>query len=253
MLLQLPPCFLGVPQSCHHHLPHASGTWTAQQRRCQLRAGCVTTGCPAATGQELLLNPLLSPGSSGSAQPCCYLRAAAPAAVPGRPCKNKCLNVRAPALHSFVAMFGRMSPSAVSTSTKTVLLPTCEGTETAEQTSCVHTVRCGAAYVFYLYTPPWETQEILQPSLAEFNAVCTLISIETSRQQRLIRRQEHHLQLTLCFPALRRGKAPYLSRQAMGSAANPRHMLRAGHRGIQQLIGSSGHHLCCCVACCWLE
>lgn len=26
----------------------------------------------------------------------------------------------------------------------------------------------------------------------------------------------------------------------MGSAAKPRHMLRAGHPGIQQLIGSSG-------------
>lgn len=34
-------------------------------------------------------------------------------------------------------------------------------------------------------------------------------------------------------------KAPYLSRQVMGSAAKPRHMLRAGHPGIQQLIGSS--------------
>lgn len=58
-------------------------------------------------------------------------------------------------------------------------------------------------------------------------------------------------QLILCFPALRRGKAPYLSRQVMGSAATPRHMLRAGHRGIQQLIGSLGQHLhhrrCCRV------
>jgi len=50
----------------------------------------------------------------------------------------------------------------------------------------------------------------------------------------------HLFQLSLCIPEQRRDEAPYLSRQAMGSAANPRHMLRAGHPGIQQLIGSLG-------------
>lgn len=54
--------------------------------------------------------------------------------------------------------------------------------------------------------------------------------------------------------------APYLSRQAMGSAAKPRHMLRAGHPGIQQLIGSSrgwqgaatgGGDTTCPAVLCW--
>lgn len=67
-------------------------------------------------------------------------------------------------------------------------------------------------------------------SAACFLEVCTPLSSLTSHPRR------HGLlqvRLSLCIPG-----APYLSRQAMGSAAKPRHMLRAGHPGIQQLMGS---------------
>lgn len=97
------------------HLPHASKS----QREWGQHRSCATwepdtslSGISVAIGWELLLPRLLSLGCPrGSAQPRCYLCAAAPAGIPRHPDKNKHLNVKAAAWR-FVAMFGGMSLSA---------------------------------------------------------------------------------------------------------------------------------------------
>lgn len=102
------------------HLPHAFKS----QREWWQHSCCATSepatslpGISAAIGRELLLPRLLSLGCPrGSAQPRCYLCAAAPAGIPRHPDKNKHLNVKA-AAWGFVAMLGRMSPSTDKNST----------------------------------------------------------------------------------------------------------------------------------------
>lgn len=74
--------------------------------------------------------------------------------------------------------------------------------------------------------PSWGTEGVQPQGITLCSPVSTLPSHR--RQQGLVQVRP------LCLP-----EAPYLSRQVMGSAAKPRHMLRAGHPGIQQLIGSS--------------
>lgn len=90
--------------------------------------------------------------------------------------------------------------------------------------------------MFYLRVPLLGSRKdaaITNHLAACFLEVCTPVSTVTSHQQQQRLVQVHLFQRTLCIP-----EEPYLSRQVMGNAAKPRHMLRAGQPGSQQLIES---------------